>query len=507
MTARDEGDKIMVKKYILALDQGTTGSRAFLFDAKGKIVGSHYQEFKQYFPKPGWVEHDAEEIWQSCVDVIKGVLGKTKLSAKNIAAIGITNQRETTVMWDRNTSRPVARAIVWQCRRTADICKGLVRHAATFRKKTGLVLDPYFSGTKIKWILDHSKGVRKRAQKGDICFGTIDSWLIWKLTGGASHVTDMTNASRTLVFNIQTRQWDQELLKILDVPSEVLGQVQHSGSIFGHTSKADRNSPLPEGIPIAAVLGDQQAALYGQGCYAAGMMKNTYGTGCFLVLNTGNKLILSKKGLLTTIASDDQGKPVYAMEGSIFIAGAVVQWLRDQLGIIKNASEIEGMMKGIKDTGGVYFVPAFTGLGAPYWDSQARGMISGLTRGTNARHIARAALESIAYQTKDVFDIMRKEFSVGGGKLSLQVDGGACQNNFLMQFQADILGCSVARPKVIDSTAQGVAHLAGVTMGWWQGKKDLVKLQKTERIFKPNMSNAQREILYEGWLEAVRRTK
>lgn len=500
-------EKAMQKQFILALDQGTTGSRAFLFDQDGCIVASDYKEFKQYFPKPGWVEHDAEEIWRSCVDVIKGVLRKSRVSSKKIAAIGITNQRETTILWNRKTGKPVARAIVWQCRRTSDICRKLSRHSAMFRRKTGLVMDPYFSGTKIKWCLDNIKGLRARAQKGNICFGTIDSWLIWKLTGGKSHVTDMTNASRTLIFNIRTFQWDKELLKILRIPSAVLPSVQNSGSIFGYTShvgSADLRF-LPSGIPIASVLGDQQAALYGQGCYEPGTIKNTYGTGCFIVLNTGKKLILSKQGLLSTIASDAKGKPIYAIEGSIFIAGAVVQWLRDQLSIVRESSETEKIAKGLKDTGGVYFVPAFTGLGAPYWNALARGMICGLTRGTNPGHITRAALESIAYQTKDVFDIMRVE--LGKQIRSLKVDGGACQNNFLMQFQADILDCEIIRPEIIESTAFGAAQLAGVTIGLWKSKKDLKKLHQIQRVFKPKMENKKRKELCDGWKKAIGQTQ
>ncbi len=493
----------MKKTFILALDQGTTGSRAFLFDGKGRIVASDYKEVKQYFPKPGWVEHDAEEIWKSCRDVIGGVLRKSRISARNVAAMGITNQRETTVMWDRKTGKPVARAIVWQCRRTSEMCQKLSRHAATFRRKTGLVVDPYFSGTKIKWCLDNIKGLRQRAQKGQICFGTIDSWLIWKLTAGKSHVTDMTNASRTLIFNIRTRQWDKELLKILCIPPSILPRVQNSGSIFGYT--AARGGKLPSGIPIAAVLGDQQAALYGQGCYEPGTIKNTYGTGCFIVLNTGKKLILSKKGLLSTIASDAQGKPIYAIEGSVFIAGAVVQWLRDQIGVVKRSSETEKLIKGIKSTDGVYFVPAFTGLGAPYWNAQTRGMICGLTRGSQKEHITRAALESIAYQTKDVFDIMKME--LGKSIRSLKVDGGACQNNFLMQFQADILGCKIVRPRVIESTALGAAQLAGVTIGLWKGKKDLNKLRQVGRTFTPKMKIKKRNELYSGWNMAVKQAQ
>lgn len=492
----------MKRQFILAIDQGTTGSRAYLFDQKGQIVASVYKEFKQYFPKPGWVEHDAEEIWKSCTDVIKGVLRKSRISAKQIKAIGITNQRETTVVWDRKTSKPLARAIVWQCRRTADICQRLSRYSPIFRRKTGLVLDPYFSGTKIKWLLDNVKGLKSRAQKGSVCFGTIDSWLIYKLTGGQSHVTDMTNASRTLIFNIRTFKWDKELLKILRIPESILPKVQNSGSIFGHTANAQTG--LPAGIPIASVLGDQQAALYGQGCHGVGTIKNTYGTGCFIVLNTGKKLIFSRSGLLSTVASDVNGKPLYAMEGSIFIAGAVVQWLRDQLGVIQRSSDTERMIQGLKDTQGVYFVPAFTGLGAPYWNTQTRGMISGLTRGAHVGHITRAALESIAYQTKDVFDIMKKE--LGKNIRSLKVDGGACQNNFLMQFQADLLGCDIARPKVVDSTAIGVAQLAGITVGLWK-KSDLNRFNKTERVFKPKMNIAKRNELTKGWANAVRRAQ
>lgn len=495
----------MNEQYILALDQGTTGSRAFLFDARGRVMASDYKEFTQYFPKPGWVEHDAEEIWQSCADVVKGVLRKSKVPPRQIAAVGITNQRETTVLWDRKTSKPVHRAIVWQCRRTAEICKGVSQYAPTFRHKTGLVLDPYFSGTKIKWLLDNVKGLRRRVQKGQICFGTIDSWLIWKLTGGQSHVTDVTNASRTLIFNIRTMRWDDELLRILDIPSSLLPRAQNSGFIFGHT--ADVEALLPSGIPIASVLGDQQAALYGQGCYEPGTIKNTYGTGCFIVLNTGKKLILSKKGLLSTVASDVHGNPVYAMEGSIFVAGAVIQWLRDQLGVIKDSSATEKIIQGLKDTNGVYFVPAFVGLGAPYWDSEARGLMCGLTRGTHKGHIVRAALESMAYQTKDVFDIMRKEFHVGArGRVSLRVDGGACRNNFLMQFQSDLLGCNIVRPKVIESTALGAAQLAGVTIGLWK-KEDLRRSHQAERVFKPKMKDHQRRQLYVGWIKAVERAR
>ncbi|HBR14105.1 MAG TPA: glycerol kinase [Candidatus Omnitrophica bacterium] len=495
----------MKNKYILALDQGTTGSRAFLFDQKGRIAASAYQEFKQFFPKPGWVEHDPEEIWKSCVDVINEAMNKTGISPGRIMAVGITNQRETTVLWDRRTSKPVCRAIVWQCRRTSEMClsPALKRYEPVFRKKTGLVLDPYFSGTKIKWCLDNMRGLRQRARKGDICFGTIDSWLVWKLTGGQSHVTDMTNASRTLIFNIRELAWDREILKILDIPPEMLPRVQHSGSVFGVIQ--NRETSLVPGTPITAVLGDQQAALYGQGCYESGTVKNTYGTGCFMMLNTGHKLVYSSKGLLSTVASDDQGRPVYALEGSVFIAGAVVQWLRDQLGLLRKSSDAEEMIQGLKDTQGVYFVPAFTGLGAPYWDSEARGVICGLTRGVDRKHIIRAALESIAYQTRDVFDILQKELKRNIPEM--RVDGGACQNNFLMQFQADLLGCRLLRPRVIESTAQGAAQLAGVTSGFWQGKKDLAKLHKIERVFVPSMKTPERTRLYAGWLKAVAKAR
>jgi glycerol kinase len=492
----------MPKQYILSIDQGTTGSRAFIFDNQGRIVTSAYQEFRQYYPKPGWVEHDADEIWTSCVSVIKVALRKARINSNQIIAIGITNQRETTVIWDRKTSKPVAKAIVWQCRRTAEFCQKNKRLEPLIKRKTGLVLDAYFSGTKIKWLLDHVPGLRRRAMAGQVCFGTIDSWLIWKLTGGRTHATDTTNASRTLIFNIHDLKWDKELLKILNIPSAILPRVLNSGSVFGNTAAV---AGLRSGIPIAAVLGDQQAALYGQGCFTPGTIKNTYGTGCFMMLNTGKRLVHSQQGLLTTVASDDRGRPVYALEGAVFITGAVVQWLRDELKVIKNSSECEKFVAGLKDTQGVYFVPAFVGLGAPYWDSQARGLISGLTRGANARHIVRAALESIAYQTKDVFDIMQKET---GKKISeLRVDGGAVKNNFLMQFQADVLGCKIIRPKIIESTAQGAAYLAGVTVGVWRGANDLKKLLTQDKIFISKMPSHQREDLYDGWQKAVQQAR
>lgn len=492
-----------MKKYILSIDQGTTGSRAFLFDAQGRIVTSAYQEFKQYFPKPGWVEHDAQEIWHSCEAVIQTVMRRSRIESHQILAIGITNQRETTVIWDRKTSRPVYHAIVWQCRRTAPICEKLrsPKLEPLIRRKTGLVLDPYFSGTKIQWLLDHVPGLRSRAEKGHVAFGTIDSWLIWKLTGGKSHVTDFTNASRTLLLNIQTKKWDTQLLKIFKIPKPILPKLQTSGSVFGKTVKI---AGLPAGIPIAAVMGDQQAALYGQGCYAPGTSKNTYGTGCFIMLNTGKKRVYSKHGLLTTLACDERGNPVYALEGSVFIAGAVVQWLRDSLCVLKKSSDSERAIQGLKDAGGVYVVPAFVGLGAPYWASDARGLITGITRGTMMSHLIRASLEAIAYQTKDVFDAMRKAF--GRNIRELKVDGGACKNNFLMQFQADILGAKILRPKVVELTAQGIAHLAMATMKLWNPSAFLKQKYAVERTFHPSMEMTQRTKLYQGWQKAVQRT-
>lgn len=493
----------MKNAYILAIDQGTTGSRAIIFDSQCRVKATAYKEFKQYYPKPGWVEHDADEIWASVNSVIRSAVKKARIKKDAIKAIGITNQRETTVLWNRKTSKPVGRAIVWQCRRTAEFCKSknIKKHAGVFRSKTGLVLDPYFSGTKIRWMLDHKKGLRQLAKKGNLCFGTIDSWLIWKLTGGQSHVTDMTNASRTLIFNIKTKKWDKTLLKILNIPENILPNVQNSGSHFGKT--AGNIAGLPNGMPIASVLGDQQAALYGQGCFASGSVKNTYGTGSFIVLNTGKKLVYSKKGLLSTIASDDQGKPIYALEGSIFIAGAVIQWLRDELKVIKDSKQSENLIRNVKDNHGVYFVPAFAGLGAPYWNPDARGIIVGLTRGANVKHITRAALESIAYQTKDVIDVMKSELRKSIKEL--KVDGGACKNNFLMQFQADLLNCRVIRPKMVELTALGAAQLAGITVGIWKGKRDLLRLYSIDKKFKSTMKSTERNQLYNGWLKAVQK--
>jgi glycerol kinase len=488
-----------MKKYILSIDQGTTGSRAFIFDAKGQVVSSAYREFKQYYPKPGWVEHDADEIWRSVVAVIRKAVSQSRIDPKAIAAIGITNQRETTVMWDRKTSKPCYHAIVWQCRRTAQACARLKKYENLFRRATGLVIDPYFSGTKIQWLLDHVAGLRRKAVNGQTAFGTIDSWLIYKLTNGASHVTDMTNASRTLIFDIKSKIFSKPLLKLLNIPENILPEVLPSSSVFGYT--ANGAAGLPDGIPIAAVMGDQQAALYGQGCFSAGSIKNTYGTGCFLLLNTGGKCVYSKKGLLTTLGADAKGQPVYVLEGAVFIAGAVIQWLRDELKMIKDSSSTEKIIAGLKDTNGAYLVPAFVGLGAPYWDSQARGVITGLTRGTNRGHIVRAALESMAYQVKEVFDLMGKESGIP--IKGLNVDGGACRNDFLMQFQADLLGIAIVRPLMVDSTVAGAAFLAGVTIGLWK-PQDVLKIKAIERTFKPRMSRRRAQFNYEGWCHAVR---
>lgn len=488
-----------MKKYILSIDQGTTGSRAFIFDAQGRVVASAYREFKQYYPKPGWVEHDAQEIWKSVEAVIRKAVSQSRIDPKAIAAIGITNQRETTVLWDRKTARPFYHAIVWQCRRTAETCARLKKHEKLFHKTTGLVVDAYFSGTKIQWLLDHVTALREKAARGQVAFGTIDSWLIYKLTNGASHVTDMTNASRTLIFDIKAKSFSKSLLKLLNIPENILPTVLPSSSVFGYTAKSVAG--LPDGIPIAAVMGDQQAALYGQGCFTSGSIKNTYGTGCFMLLNTGSKCVYSKKGLLTTLGCSALGTPVYVLEGSVFIAGAVIQWLRDELKLIKDSSSTERIISGIKDTNGVYLVPAFVGLGAPYWNPQARGIITGLTRGANARHIVRAALESMAYQTKEVFDLMCEE---SGLRIkSLAVDGGACRNNFLMQFQADMLATPIVRPLMVDSTAAGAAYLAGVSIGLWK-PQDILRIKTIGRAFRPRMSRSESKAKYDGWCHAVR---
>jgi glycerol kinase len=491
----------MKREYIMAIDQGTTGSRVFIFDNKGDVVGSSYKEFTQIYPKPGWVEHNPMEIYKSVLTTMSDACVRTEVEPGSVFAIGITNQRETTVLWDRRTGEPIHNAIVWQCRRTADICDDLKKkgYEELFKKKTGLVLDAYFSGTKVKWILDHVKGARDKARKGEILFGTIDTWLMYKLSGGAIHATDYTNASRTLLFNIEQKQWDSEILDILDIPERILPEVRNSADLFGHTSSSH---PLGREVPITGVAGDQQAALFGQGCTSTGTAKNTYGTGCFL-LSITDGLVHSHNGLLTTIACSDTGKPVYALEGSVFIAGAVVQWLRDELGIIKTSAETDGIARQVKDTNGVYIVPAFVGLGAPYWDMRARGGILGITRGANRAHIVRAALESIAFQAKDLVEVVNEE---SGKRLTtLMVDGGASKNDFLMQFQADMLGIPVDRPKMTETTAAGAAYLAGLGSQFWSSAQELKKCRKVEKLFKPRMDKGERDLLYSGWKEAVKR--
>jgi len=489
-------------KYIMALDQGTTGSRAIIFNHSGSIVSTASKEFKQIYPKPGWVEHDPMEIWSSQVEVAKDALDKAGLEAVDIAAIGITNQRETTIVWDKKTGKPVYNAIVWQCRRTAPICDQLKKKglAEIIQKKTGLVVDAYFSGTKVKWILDNVSGARRRAEKKELLFGTVDSWLIWNLTKGKTYVTDYTNASRTMLFNIHNLDWDEEILTELDIPREILPKVLPSSYIYGHTDKEIFGAE----IPISGDAGDQQAALFGQVCYDPGMAKNTYGTGCFILMNTGEKIVPSKNGLLTTIAWGVNGKVEYALEGSIFIGGAVVQWLRDEIKLIKSSDEIEKYARKVKDTHGVYLVPAFVGLGAPYWDMYARGVIVGLTRGAKKEHILRAAEEAIAYQSRDVLEVIQKDSGINLKKL--KVDGGAVRDNFLMQFQSDILGVPVARPQIAETTALGAAYLAGLAVSYWKDKTEIAAKWKVDKEFSPNMEESLREDLYKGWKRAVSRS-
>lgn len=493
----------MEKKYILALDQGTTSSRAIIFDKDGQIIKIAQNEFTQYYPKPGWVEHDPMEIWGTQSGVASQVLETAGIRSEEIATIGITNQRETTVVWDKTTGRPVYNAIVWQCRRTAGLCDELKERGLEgyIRENTGLVIDAYFSGTKIKWILDNVEGARERAERGDLLFGTIDTWLIWNLTRGEVHVTDYSNAARTMIYNIKDLCWDENLLEELEIPASMLPEVRPSSEIYGWT---DPHIFGGAGIPISGIAGDQQAALFGQACFEAGMAKNTYGTGCFMLMNTGEKIVPSKKGLLTTIAWGVDGKVEYALEGSIFVAGAVVQWLRDEMKLISTAAESEYFAQKVQDSNGVYLVPAFVGMGAPYWDSYARGTMVGLTRGANRNHIIRAALESIAYQTMDVLEAMEED---SGIKLrTLKVDGGAVANNFLMQFQADILGVDVYRPDIIETTALGAAYLAGLGVGFWTDKDEIAKRWKVDRVFKPEMEVERQEILYQGWRKAVERS-
>ncbi|MBN2403218.1 MAG: glycerol kinase GlpK [Spirochaetes bacterium] len=493
----------MNNKYILALDQGTTSSRAIVFNSDGKIIKTAQKEFRQIFPKAGWVEHDPMEIWETQYTVAMEAIKAAGTTAENIAAIGITNQRETTVVWDRNTGKPVCNAIVWQCRRTADICNDLKKRKLEkyIRDNTGLVIDAYFSGTKVKWILDNVEGARQKAEKGELLFGTIDTWLIWNLTKGKVHVTDYSNASRTLMFNIKKLEWDDRMLKELNVPKSLIPDVKSSSEVYGNTDK----TVLGAEIPIAGVAGDQQAALFGQACYETGTAKNTYGTGCFMLMNTGAKAVPSRSGLVTTIAWGIDGKVEYALEGSVFIAGAVIQWLRDELKIIGSSAESEKYATEVNDTQGVYLVPAFVGLGAPYWDMNARGVIAGLTRGANKSHIIRAALESIAYQTRDVVDAMQKD---SGIKLSkLKVDGGAVANNFLMQFQSDILGVDVVRPAVIETTALGAAFLAGLAVGFWKSREDIAAKLAVDRTFSCRMQSDEISKKYAGWRKAVERAR
>lgn len=488
-------------KYVMALDQGTTSSRAIIFDHSGKMIASLNKEFRQIYPKPGWVEHDPMEIWESQIEVAKGVIEKAGIKPEDIAAIGITNQRETTVVWDKNTGKPIYNAIVWQCRRTAPICDELKNRGfdKKIREKTGLVVDAYFSGTKVKWILDNVEGAREKAERGELLFGNIDTWLIWNLTRGKVHVTDYSNASRTMLFNIHELKWDKEILEELNVPENMLPEVKPSSYVYGYTDK----SIFGVEIPIAGDAGDQQAALFGQACFKPGMAKNTYGTGCFMLMNTGEKAVPSKTGLLTTIAWGIDGKVEYALEGSIFITGAAIQWLRDELRIIDSAPQSEEYALKVEDTNGVYVVPAFVGLGAPYWDMYARGVIVGLTRGAKREHIIRATLESIAYQTRDVLEAMQED---SGIKLqALKVDGGASANNFLMQFQADILGVPVDRPQVIETTALGAAYLAGLAVGFWNSREEIEKNWNIDRRFEPAMEEEKREKLYRGWKKAVER--
>ena len=489
---------------MMALDQGTTSSRAIIFNRKGEIVETAQREFEQFFPKPGWVEHDANEIWTSVLGCIAEALRKSDVEPEQIAGIGITNQRETTVVWDRKTGKPIHHAIVWQSRQTADICESLREdgHEETFRKKTGLLIDPYFSGTKVKWLLDHVDGAREKAENGELMFGTIDTWLIYKLSGRKTHVTDYSNASRTLMYNIYDLDWDEELLSILDVPKSMLPEVHDSSAVYTKTASYHFYG---HEVPIAGIAGDQQAALFGQACFEKGMAKNTYGTGCFMLMHTGEEGVVSENGLLTTIAWGLDGKVEYALEGSIFVAGSAIQWLRDGLQIIKDSPESEDYAKRIDSTDGVYVVPAFVGLGTPYWDSDARGAMFGLTRGTGREEIVRATLESLAYQTKDVIDAMMTD---SGIKLkTLRVDGGAVKNDLLMQFQSDMLDVSVERPAVQETTALGAAYLAGLAVGFWQDQKEISALWQLEKTFDANMEASKRKQLYQGWQKAVEATR
>jgi len=492
-------------KYVMALDAGTTSNRCILFNEKGEMCSVAQKEFTQYFPQPGWVEHDANEIWQTQLSVAREAMRKVGAAAEDIAAIGITNQRETVIVWDRATGQPIHHAIVWQCRRTADFAEqmkgkipGIVEK---FQQKTGLKFDPYFSGTKIRWILDNVEGARERAEKGELCFGTVDSWLIYKLTKGKVHVTDYSNASRTLLFNINTLEWDDELCQILEIPKSMLPEAKPSSCIYGESDPEFFGGP----IRIAGAAGDQQAALFGQTCYNEGEAKNTYGTGCFMLMNTGEKPIFSKNDLLTTIAWGLDGKVTYALEGSVYVAGAAIQWLRDEVKLVDSSPDSEYFATRVKDTNGCYVVPAFTGLGAPYWDPYARGAITGLTRGVNKYHIIRATLESLAYQTYDVLHAM--ELDSGKHLTALKVDGGASNNNFLMQFQSDIINTKVLRPSCVETTAMGAAYLAGLAVGYWNSKEDVIKNWAVDKEFEPEMTDVARTACIKGWSQAVAATR
>ncbi|HUA64735.1 MAG TPA: glycerol kinase GlpK [Alphaproteobacteria bacterium] len=489
--------------FILALDQGTTSSRAILFNQDGRIGGIAQAEFPQIFPKAGWVEHDPEQIWKSQLEVARKALAEARVTANDIAAIGITNQRETTLVWDRRSGAPIHNAIVWQDRRTAGFCDELKRSGKgdLIQKKTGLVIDAYFSGSKLRWILDHVPGAREKASRGELAFGTVDTWLLWNLTGGRLHATDVTNASRTLLFNIHTGDWDDDLLRLLDIPREMLPAVRPSSGIFGETVREIFGAP----VKISGVAGDQQAALFGQACFERGQAKNTYGTGCFMLMNLGNKPATSRNQLITTAAWQMNGRTDFALEGSVFVGGAVVQWLRDGLGLIKSSGDIEALAASVPDCGGVYFVPAFAGLGAPHWDQYARGSITGLTRGTTAGHIARAALEGIAFQVADVLDAMREDSGIQVKQL--RVDGGACANNLLMQIQADLLQAPVARPAVIETTALGAAYLAGLAVGYWKDREAIAAAWKAERIFEPAKSADEVAHRRSRWVEALKRAR
>lgn len=486
--------------YLLAIDQGTTSSRAIIFDAEGNIAAKAQQEIRQHYPQPGWVEHDADEIWISVQSVMASALAQAGIAPDRIACIGITNQRETTVVWDRKTGRPIHHAIVWQSRQTEEICARLREEGAEplIRERTGLLIDPYFSGTKLRWLLDHVDGAQERAERGELLFGTIDSWLIWKLTGGACHITDVTNASRTLLYNIHRLEWDEDLLRLFGVPAAMLPEVRPSSEQYGRTSP---HAFFGFEVPIAGAAGDQHAALFGQGCFEPGMAKNTYGTGCFMLMNTGDKAIPSKHGLLTTLAWGAGGRVEYALEGSVFVAGSAIQWLRDGLRMIKTAPDSEVYAGRVASSEGVYVVPAFVGLGTPYWNSGVRGAVFGLTRGTSKEHMVRAVLESIAYQSRDVLDAMEED---AGFKLkTLRVDGGASMNNLLMQFQADVLGTAVERPVHYETTALGAAYLAGLGAGVWSGREEIAANWRLEKRFEPAMADAERERLYAGWRRAV----